>query len=160
MPGLLRGVARTAAIAGTATAVSNRVSRRQANRWGAQQDQQAYEAQASQQQAYAEPAPAPADDMDAKLAQLKQLGELKTQGVLSEAEFEDAEAPDPRDLISRLQSTAPALAGSVATQRSIQVEAVLHRAQAPDRRVTAEIGCRGFAIRQVSPADAVLIRFG
>ena len=89
MPGLLRGVARTAAIAGTATAVSNRVSRRQANRWGAQQEQQAYEAQASQQQAYAEPAPAPADDMDAKLAQLKQLGELKTQGVLSEAEFED-----------------------------------------------------------------------
>ena len=37
MPGLLRGVARTAAIAGTATAVSNRVSRRQANRWGQQE---------------------------------------------------------------------------------------------------------------------------
>jgi Short C-terminal domain len=90
MPGLLRGVARTAVIAGTATAVSNRVSRRQANRWAAQ-DEQAYEAQAYQQQAYAEPepAPAPADDMDAKLAQLKQLGELKTQGVLSDAEFED-----------------------------------------------------------------------
>jgi hypothetical protein len=90
MPGLLRGVARTAVIAGTATAVSNRVSRRQADRWAAQ-DEQAYEAQAYQQQAYAEPepAPAPADDMDAKLAQLKQLGELKTQGVLSDAEFED-----------------------------------------------------------------------
>jgi hypothetical protein len=90
MPGLLRGVARTAVIAGTATAVSNRVSRRQANRW-ASQEQQAYEAQASQQQAYAEPEPEPvaADDMDAKLAQLKQLGELKTQGVLSDAEFED-----------------------------------------------------------------------
>jgi hypothetical protein len=87
MPGLLRGVARTAVIAGTATAVSNRVSRRQADRWAAQ-DQQAYEAQAYQQQAYAEPEPA-ADDMDAKLAQLKQLGELKTQGVLSDAEFED-----------------------------------------------------------------------
>jgi Short C-terminal domain len=88
MPGLLRGVARTAVIAGTATAVSNRVSRRQANRWAAQ-NQPAYEEQAYQQQAYAEPAPAPADDMDAKLAQLKQLGELKTQGVLSDAEFED-----------------------------------------------------------------------
>jgi hypothetical protein len=86
MPGLLRGVARTAVIAGTATAVSNRVSRRQANRW-AGQDQQAYESQGyEQQEAY--DAPAPADDMDAKLAQLKELGELKSQGVLSEAEFE------------------------------------------------------------------------
>jgi hypothetical protein len=74
-------------IAGTATAVSNRVSRRQANRWAAQ-DQQAYEAQAyEQQQAYDAPAPAPADDMDAKLAQLRELGELKSQGVLSEEEF-------------------------------------------------------------------------
>jgi dienelactone hydrolase len=83
MPGLLRGVARTAVIAGTATAVSNRVSRRQANRW-ATQEQQAYE-----QQAYQEaPPPAPADDMDAKIDQLRQLGELKTQGVLSDAEFE------------------------------------------------------------------------
>jgi hypothetical protein len=71
-------------IAGTATAVSNRVSRRQAGRWAAQ-DQQAY-----QQQAYEPPPPepaAPADDMETKLAQLKQLGELKAQGVLSEAEF-------------------------------------------------------------------------
>jgi hypothetical protein len=79
-------------IAGTATAVSNRVSRRQANRWAAK-DQQAYEDQGyeeQQQQAYAAPppAPAPADDMDAKLEQLRQLGELKSQGVLSEAEFE------------------------------------------------------------------------
>jgi hypothetical protein len=82
MPGLLRGVARTAVVAGTATAVSNRVSRRQGGRWAAQQ-QQADE----QQQGYAEQAP-PADDMSAKLEQLKQLGELKSQGVLSEAEFE------------------------------------------------------------------------
>jgi hypothetical protein len=82
MPGLLRGVARTAVIAGTATAVSNRVSRRQANRWAAQ-EQQAY-----QQPAYEQPAPPPADDMDTKLAQLRELGELKTQGVLSDAEFE------------------------------------------------------------------------
>ena len=87
MPGLLRGVARTAVIAGTATAVSNRVSRRQANRW-AGQEQQAYEQQQAygqQQQAYE--APPPADDMDAKLAQLRELGELKSQGVLSEDEF-------------------------------------------------------------------------
>ena len=88
MPGLLRGVARTAVVAGTATAVSNRVSRRQANRW-ASQDQQSYEEQPyqQQQQAYAAPPPAPADDMDTKLAQLKELGELKSQGVLSEEEF-------------------------------------------------------------------------
>jgi hypothetical protein len=82
---LLRGIARTAVIAGTATAVSNRVSRRQANRW-AQQDQQAYY---DQQQAYQEPPAAPADDMDAKIDQLKKLAELKDQGVLSEAEFQD-----------------------------------------------------------------------
>ena len=85
MPGLLRGVARTAVVAGTATAVSNRVSRRQANRW-ASQEQQAYDAQAYQQQPAYDTAP-PADDMDAKLAQLRQLGELKSQGVLSEEEF-------------------------------------------------------------------------
>jgi hypothetical protein len=87
MPGLLRGMARTAVVAGTATAVSNRVSRRQANRWSSQ-DQQSYEEQPyQQQQASAAPPPAPADDMDTKLAQLKELGELKSQGVLSEEEF-------------------------------------------------------------------------
>ena len=85
MPGLLRGVARTAVVAGTATAVSNRVSRRQANKW-ASQDQQSYEEQPYQQQ-QAPPPPAPADDMDTKIAQLKELGELKSQGVLSEEEF-------------------------------------------------------------------------
>ena len=83
MPGLIRGVARTAVIAGTATAVSNRVSRRQAGRW-ARQEQQADE----QQPAGQGPPEAQADDMDAKLAQLTQLGELKSQGVLSAAEFE------------------------------------------------------------------------
>ena len=90
MPGLLRGVARTAVIAGTATAVSNRVSRRQANRWAAQ-EQQAYGQQAYGQQGYEQAqsydAPPPGDDMDAKLAQLRELGELKSQGVLSEDEF-------------------------------------------------------------------------
>ena len=70
MPGLVRGVARTAVIAGTATAVSNRVSRRQAGRW-AEQEQQQYQEQAYQ----APPPPAPAapaagSDMDVKLAQL------------------------------------------------------------------------------------------
>ena len=85
--GLLRGVARTAVVAGTATAVSNRVSRRQAGRWAQQDDGQQ---QQYQQQAPApEPAQAPAgDDMSAKIEQLKQLGDLKTQGVLTDEEFE------------------------------------------------------------------------
>jgi hypothetical protein len=83
MPGLIRGVARTAVVAGTATAVSNRVSRRQADRW-AEQDAAAYE------QA---PPPPPADSgTDDKLEQLKQLGELKDSGVLTEAEFEAQKA--------------------------------------------------------------------
>ncbi|MGW1490399.1 MULTISPECIES: SHOCT domain-containing protein [unclassified Streptomyces] len=82
MPGLLRGVARTAVVAGTATAVSNRVSRRQGGRWAQQEDQQ----QASQQAA-APPPPPPGDDMTAKMDQLKQLGDLKAQGVLTEEEF-------------------------------------------------------------------------
>jgi hypothetical protein len=88
MPGLLRGVARTAAIAGTATAVSNRVSRRQAGRWAAKDQQQQYD---DQDQQYAdeppEAAPPAADSMSDKLEQLKQLGELKAQGVLTEEEF-------------------------------------------------------------------------
>ncbi|MFI8290227.1 SHOCT domain-containing protein [Streptomyces sp. ms191] len=87
MPGLLRGVARTAVVAGTATAVSNRVSRRQQGRWAAQAGYQ----EAPQQVAAPAPqeaAPA-ADDMGDKLDQLKQLGELKAQGVLTESEFEE-----------------------------------------------------------------------
>ena len=97
MPGLVRGMARTAVVAGTATAVSNRVSRRQANRW-AEQDQ--YSQQQQQQQYYEQAppppppaaAPPPQDDMTDKLAQLKDLGELKAQGILSEAEFEQQKA--------------------------------------------------------------------
>jgi Short C-terminal domain len=99
-------VARTAVVAGTATAVSNRVSRRQAGRWADQEQQQAAQQPPPpayppqyQQPAYQEPpppppAPAPVqaapaeEDMDSKLLQLRQLGELKTQGILSEAEFE------------------------------------------------------------------------
>ncbi len=97
--GLIRGVARTAVVAGTATAVSNRVSRRQAGRWAQKDQQQAQQQQAYDQQAYQQqqpeyqqppPAAAPAEsDMSDKLAQLKQLGELKSQGVLTEAEFEE-----------------------------------------------------------------------
>ena len=83
--GLLRGMARTAVIAGTATAVSNRVSRRQANRWS----QQEYEQQQQYAQPqYAQPAPAPEDPY----AQLKELADLKAQGVLTEAEFAAAKA--------------------------------------------------------------------
>ena len=92
MPGLVRGMARTAVVAGTATAVSNRVSRRQANRW-AEQDQ--YSQQPPPQQYYEQAPPAaapPQDDMSDKLAQLKELGELKAQGILSEAEFEQQKA--------------------------------------------------------------------
>ncbi|MEU5984793.1 SHOCT domain-containing protein [Streptomyces sp. NPDC047434] len=85
MPGLLRGVARTAVVAGTATAVSNRVSRRQQGRWAAQSGYQ----EAPQQAAAPSPAAPAADDMGDKLDQLKQLGELKAQGILTDAEFEE-----------------------------------------------------------------------
>lgn len=90
MPGLLRGVARTAVVAGTATAVSGRVQRRQQGRW-AQQEQQAAPPPAPEPApVYAQqPPPPPAgDDMDAKLEQLRQLGDLKAQGVLSQEEFD------------------------------------------------------------------------
>ena len=82
MPGLLRGMARTAVVAGTATAVSNRVSRRQAERWS--QPDQGY----PPADAYAQPPPPPAaDSRDAQIAQLKELADLKAQGVLTEEEF-------------------------------------------------------------------------
>ncbi len=87
--GLLRGVARTAVVAGTATAVSNRVSRRQANRWSQQEEQQ----YAEQQQAAAmAPPPAPAGGGDDMLDQLEKLGQLKAQGILTDAEFEAQKA--------------------------------------------------------------------
>jgi hypothetical protein len=82
MPGLLRGVARTAVIAGTATSVSNRVSKRQSERWAAQ------EAPPPQQAAPAPPPAAPAAPAAAStIDQLKELGELKSQGILTEEEF-------------------------------------------------------------------------
>ena len=92
MPGLLRGVARTAVVAGTATAVSNRVSRRQANRWSQQEEQQYAQQQQPQQYAAPPPAPAPAPAAPDPIAQLKDLAELKNQGILTEAEFEAQKA--------------------------------------------------------------------
>jgi membrane protease subunit (stomatin/prohibitin family) len=83
MPGLIRGVARTAVIAGTATSVSNRVSRRQAARWS-QQDEQTY----AQPATAAAPAPAQVDS----IAQLKELAGLKEAGVLTQAEFDAQKA--------------------------------------------------------------------
>jgi putative oligomerization/nucleic acid binding protein len=90
MPGLLRGVARTAVVAGTATAVSNRVSRRQARRWGAQEQQQYYEQPPQQQQQqYYEPPPAPASSAPPTdvVAQLRELAGLRDQGILTDEEF-------------------------------------------------------------------------
>ena len=110
--GLLRGIARTAAIAGTATAVSNRVSRRQGGRWAAkeQKAQEQQDQNTQQQPQYAQqppqyaqqppqyapppqyaqaPAASSTDDM---LGQLQKLGELKTAGVLTEAEFQAQKA--------------------------------------------------------------------
>lgn len=81
MPGLLRGVARTAVIAGTATSVSNRVSKRQGERWAAQEGAQ------QQAVAPAPAAPAPAAGESSMIDQLKELGELKAQGILTEEEF-------------------------------------------------------------------------
>ena len=76
MPGLLRGVARTAVIAGTATHVSNNVSRRQSQRWAAQEQQEA--------QPQAMPS---VDANEAQIQQLQQLGQLRDQGILTEEEF-------------------------------------------------------------------------
>ncbi len=86
MPGLIRGVARTAVVAGTATAVSNRVSRRQANRWAAQE-------QYAQPTQY-EPAGAPpaGETTQDTIEQLRAIAELKASGVLTEAEFEAQKA--------------------------------------------------------------------
>ena len=91
--GLIGGMARTAVVAGTATAVSNRVSRRQANRWSAQQEPAPPPPQQYQEPpppAYAPPPPPPpppADDGPDMLDQLQKLGELRDAGVLTEAEF-------------------------------------------------------------------------
>jgi len=94
-------MARTAVVAGTATAVSNRVSRRQANRWSEQEQYDQYQQQqqyAPPPQQYAQPAPAPAPQYapaqpeEDRYAQLTKLGELRQAGILSDAEFEAEKA--------------------------------------------------------------------
>ena len=102
MPGLIRGVARTAVVAGTASAVSGRVHHRQQGRWAEQEAQAAYS-----QPTYAQPAPtytpqpvyavpveAPEDElsMDEKIAHLKELAALRDSGVLTPQEFEEQKA--------------------------------------------------------------------
>jgi hypothetical protein len=90
--GLLRMAARTAVVAGTATAVSGRVARRQAARYGEPSpygsEPQQY---AEEPQQYAPPAPAPAEEDDST-AQLQKLAALHTQGVLTDEEFAAAKA--------------------------------------------------------------------
>ena len=100
--GVVRGVARTAAVAGTASAVSGRVHRRQQQKWSDQDQQEMYEQQAAYNQgvaaAQAAPAPAPAPapasgaDTDDLIAQLEKLGSLREQGILTDAEFEAQKA--------------------------------------------------------------------
>ena len=108
--GLIGGMARTAVAAGTWTAVSNRVSRRQANKWAAQDQQQYYQQQPQYQQPppqyqqqpqqyYQQPAaaapvaPASAPAAQPNTAQeLKDLADLKAQGVLTDQEFAAAKA--------------------------------------------------------------------
>ncbi len=97
MPGLLRGVVRTAVVAGTATAVSNRVSRRQAERCqqqGSYPSDQPEPAYAEPQPAYAAPEPPPpaAPAADPMIQQLKDLAALRDQGVLTDEEFETQKA--------------------------------------------------------------------
>ena len=94
--GLFGMMARTAVVAGTATAVSNRVSRRQATKWQQLSDAQAFEERPQQQapppQQYAPPPPAPAPapsaaDSSSLVDELQKLASLKEQGILSEDEF-------------------------------------------------------------------------
>jgi len=77
--GLLRGMARTAVISGTATAVSNNVSRRQAARWSEK---------GTTQPGYLEPTQAVPQEQDDVYEQLAKLGQLKDQGILTQEEFD------------------------------------------------------------------------
>ena len=87
--GLIGGMARTAVIAGTATSVSNRVSRRQAGRWAAEDQQQ--QQQYAPPPQYAAPPPEP-DEGDDMIAQLEKLGELREKGILTDEEFAQQKA--------------------------------------------------------------------
>jgi hypothetical protein len=93
-PGLLGTMARTAVVAGTATAVSGGMMRRQQRRAQEQQEASAYEQQYTEQQvaAAAPPSPAAQSGTDQLVAQLKELGDLKDRGILTEAEFEQQKA--------------------------------------------------------------------
>jgi hypothetical protein len=82
---LVRMMARTAVVAGTATAVSNRVSRRQAGRWSQQEQADAYQQEQYAAQAAPPPAAAPAEDPT--IAKLKELASLRDAGVLTDEEF-------------------------------------------------------------------------
>ncbi len=90
--GLIGGIARTAVVAGTATAVSNRVSRRQAGRWAAQEQQEQQEYAPEPQEYAAPPPPPPPADTGVDLEKLQQLGELRDSGVLTEEEFQAQKA--------------------------------------------------------------------
>jgi hypothetical protein len=91
--GLIGGMARTAVVAGTATAVSNRVSRRQAGRWSAQEQQQYQEpAYAPPSQYEAAPPPQEADNGSSLIAQLEKLGDLRDKGILTDEEFAQQKA--------------------------------------------------------------------
>jgi hypothetical protein len=89
MPGLLRGVARTAVVAGTATAVSNRVSRRQAQRWAGQSGGYGYDEPAYQEPP---PPPPPPQAQEDPIEKLKELASLRDQGILTDQEFADQKA--------------------------------------------------------------------
>jgi hypothetical protein len=103
--GLVRGVARTAAVAGTASVVAGRVHHRQQERWADENQQETYEQQAAYNQGVADaqqpppppapapaPAPAPDADTDDLIAQLEKLGSLRDQGILTDAEFDAQKA--------------------------------------------------------------------
>ncbi|MBS1878116.1 MAG: SHOCT domain-containing protein [Actinobacteria bacterium] len=92
MPGLLRGIARTAVVAGTASGVAGRVHHRQDQKWAKQEAEQ-YEQQQAAAAQQAPPAPAaPAPSSASTIDQLKELGELKAQGILTEQEFAEQKA--------------------------------------------------------------------
>jgi O-acetylhomoserine/O-acetylserine sulfhydrylase-like pyridoxal-dependent enzyme len=87
MPGLLRGIARTAVVAGTASAVGGRVRHRQDQKWARQDAQAAQPEPQYAEPQYAEPEQSSAPPAKDRLQQLKELGDLKAQGVLTEEEF-------------------------------------------------------------------------
>jgi putative oligomerization/nucleic acid binding protein len=103
-PGLVGTMARTAVVAGTATAVVGGVSRHQQSKAQTQADAAAYQQQqamaqqqatadqAAAQQAAAAPPPPAAPEEDPTIAKLKELAALKDQGILSEEEFTEAKA--------------------------------------------------------------------